>query len=433
MSLLQNCRYLRLRDMYRYFLFLIIPLFLAAEPLKVDILAPAAVLINADTGAILYEKEAHARHYPGSITKMASALYILEKKKDLEELITVTRDSLAMVANSDMRISQSCLLQTDGTMMGLKVGEILTLRTLMYGLMLVSGNDAANVIGKHVSGSVEKFVSEMNHFLRVKGIKNTSFSNPHGLHHQDHWSTAYDMAMIAKEALKNPFFREVVKTTTYTRPATNKQKSLGLIQFNRLLKKGKLYYPKAIGVKTGYTDPAGHTLCAAAEHEGRVLIAAVLGYTTAEAREARYRDTTKLFEAAFAQKPVKRTLFSQEHDHFWLKLAKGKTALEAALGEDFQLSYYPAEEPVFKTEIKWDAPSSSDCCRTRGDHLRLVSNKGECITSASLYAVSQVDKTLWGAFTDLCASHRIILISFALCLFVVALLLYLLKKPKKVA
>ena len=126
--------------------------------------------------------------------------------------------------------------------MGLKAGESMPLKALFYGLMLSSGNDAANVIAEHVSGSVPNFMKELNSYLKSKGIRETSFYNPHGLPHEDHKTTAYDMAMIAKESMKHPFFREVVKTVNYERPQTNKQPPSMLVQSNKLLKSGACFY-----------------------------------------------------------------------------------------------------------------------------------------------------------------------------------------------
>src|SRR5690606_27597099 len=114
-------------------------------------------------------------------------------------------------------------LESDGTMMHLKVGEMVTLDALLHGMMLVSGNDAANVVAEHIEGSVPQFMDSLNEYLQSIGCKNTKYSNPHGLTHHEHWSTAYDLAVMTRKALKIPKFREIVSTLVYTKPKTNKQ------------------------------------------------------------------------------------------------------------------------------------------------------------------------------------------------------------------
>lgn len=139
-----------------------------AKPLKVDVAAQSAILINAETGVILYEKESHKPSFPASITKISTALYALEKKgHTLNEVIRVSPEAMARRRRSDFLPHQ---LVPDGTHMSLRTGEELPFHALLHGLMLVSGNDAANVIAEHVSGSVPQFVKEMNAFLRANGI-----------------------------------------------------------------------------------------------------------------------------------------------------------------------------------------------------------------------------------------------------------------------
>ncbi len=124
--------------------------------------------------------------------------------------------------------------------MGLKKGEVMSLRHLLYGAMLVSANDAANVIAKYVGGSVSEFMDELNGYLHSLGAEDTHFMNPHGLFHPEHQTTASDMALIASEAMRDPMFRKIVSTVHHTRPKTNKQEPTTMLQSNKLLKKGKI-------------------------------------------------------------------------------------------------------------------------------------------------------------------------------------------------
>jgi D-alanyl-D-alanine carboxypeptidase (penicillin-binding protein 5/6) len=180
-----------------------------AAHLKCDITAPAAILINADTGSVLFEKNARSKTFPASTTKVATALFGLQLKKGaLEEHVQVTHNAVAAVAPSIRRSGKhpSYRLEFGGSHMSLKAGEILNFKSLIYGLMVCSGNDAANAIAEYAAGSVPKFMEGMNEYLRTLGCENTSFKNPHGLPDPEHVTTAYDLALITKEALKLPFF-----------------------------------------------------------------------------------------------------------------------------------------------------------------------------------------------------------------------------------
>lgn len=234
--------------------------------------------------------------------------------------------------------------------MGLQVGEELPLRCLLYGLMLESGNDAANVIARHVSGSVPQFLQEMNEFVQELGCRNTRLFTPHGLPHPEHVISAHDMATLTRRALQYPEFREIVQSVRYERPGTHVQPPRDMNQFNALIKPGPFYYPKAIGVKTGYTTASGYTLVGAAEDNNRKLIAVVLG---CERNEDRYRDAIALFEAAFQETPKTRVLFSHGFDRFSSPIKGGKSDLEAQLAQDLTLSYYASEEPQIETVVHW--------------------------------------------------------------------------------
>ncbi len=253
----------------------------AGERLKSDITSPSAILINAETGAVLYEKNAHVPSFPASTTKIATALYALAKKGDcLGQVISATHEAVAAVSPAVRRTKKHPphRLEFGGSHMGLKVGEELTFHTLLHGLMVASANDAANLIGEYVSGSVPKFMEEVNLYLKRIGCNETIFFTPHGLPHAEHKTTAYDLARMTQVAMKHPVFREIVRTVRYTKKESNKQPETVLVQTNALLKPGSPHhYPKAIGVKTGYTVSAGHNLVAAAEDGSRSLIVVIMG------------------------------------------------------------------------------------------------------------------------------------------------------------
>jgi serine-type D-Ala-D-Ala carboxypeptidase (penicillin-binding protein 5/6) len=368
---------------------------LQASPIKVEVSAKGAILMNGETGAVLWEKNARVPLYPASTTKMITALYALEKKGDaLDELVTASYDAVATVHPHVRRAGTPqhppYRLEFGGTHMGIKVGESLPLRALIYGLMLTSGNDAANVIAQHVSGNISTFMEELNSFVHKKGCLQTVLHTPHGLPHPDHKTTAYDLGILAREALRNPLFREVAKTTQYTRPQTNKQPESTLYQHNALVKPGQFFYPKAIGIKTGYTLSGGYTMVAAAEDPQRKLIAVILG---CEKIEQRYKDAIALFEAGFNEKKVSRTLFSKGFDLFAYQVEGGKIPLQAYLSQDIILDYFPSEEPLFKVAVLWQVPAPPILTGQKVAEMQVLSQENQLLSSAPLFAVRAVEPT----------------------------------------
>jgi D-alanyl-D-alanine carboxypeptidase (penicillin-binding protein 5/6) len=407
---------------------------LYSKPLSVQVSAPIAILMNAETGAVLYAKDVHARCWPASTTKIATALYVLEKKGEyLDEIAHASKDALHSV-HSYTRLAEGSKhppyrLEHDGTMIWLKPGEKMSLTSLLHGLMLSSGNDAGNVLAEYVSGNIDRFCAELNLYLKQHGIHETQFVNPQGLHHNEHWTTAHDMAQITRLAMRHPFFRELVQTTRYLKPQTNLQPEQYFVQHNRLLKPGAHYYSKAIGVKTGYHARAGFTFVGAATHEGRTLIAAV--FKCQESHD-RYRDVIKLFDAAFAEKKICRTLYARESDLFTHRIRGTTGDLKAVLKEDAVLEYYPAEEPEFRAEIQWIA---KDFPLKVGDHvgnLRCIDAKGNVLLQKPIFSTAAISKTWWAVCAHFCSTHKTLCIALFLGSQVVLLLYYFIKKHKKI-
>ncbi len=379
------------------FLFLVgAPALWSATPLKVDVSAKGAILINADTGAILYAKNAEQPLFPASTTKVATALYALEKMVGrLDEPILASPNAVGTVSPQIRRAAgakhPSYRLEYGGTHMGIKNGEVLTFRQLLHGLMLASANDAANVLAEHISGSIPRFVEELGDFVKQKGCHNTHLTNPHGLHDPEHQISAADMAVLAREAMQHPLFREIVKLPRFTRLETNKQPEVVLGQSNMLLRPGNpFYYRRAIGIKTGYTDAGRCALVAAAKDGNRNLISVLLGCPH---NADRYSDAIALFEAAFNERKVSRTLFSKGFDTFTTTVRGGNRRVEAALADDLQMEYYPSEEAQFHTQISWlplALPVAAGRCV---GELQVISEQGELLISAPVFALSSVEKT----------------------------------------
>ena len=213
----------------------------------VQLSATAAILMDADSGEVLYEKDAARRMRIASTTKIMTALVVLEHAR-LTDTITVTGDHMV-----------------EGSSMYLKPGEVVTVEELLYGLLLCSGNDAALALAD-CCGGLEAFVTAMNDKAAALGMTGTSFANPNGLDDEKHYSTARDMAVLAAYAAKDPTFRRICSTRTATvggRIMTNHNKLLSQVE-------------GCIGMKTGYTKAAGRTLVSCAERQGRRLVAVTL-------------------------------------------------------------------------------------------------------------------------------------------------------------
>jgi len=263
-----------------------------AEP---DIISPSAILIDAKTGRVLYEKDSNVQWYPASTTKIMTALLCIENG-NLDDIVTIGTNPSRIERGS----SQIYLIP----------GEQLTLEQLLYAMMLESANDAAVAIAEHISGSVEEFAKLMNKRAKELGALNTNFVNPHGLHDDNHVTTAKDLALIAKHAMTLPKFREVVSTVNYTIPQTNKQPERNYItNTNKLLwKYNKTYsYEHAIGIKTGYTTKSKHNLVAGALKDRTELISVVMNVSSTGSTNM-YTDTIALFEYGFNNFSSKKLL-----------------------------------------------------------------------------------------------------------------------------
>lgn len=358
--------------------------------LQVDVSAPSAILINAKTGVVLYEKNAHSRLYPASLTKIATALYALEEKKaKLDQLVTVSNEAIRIKPAKGKENVPSYWNEIDGTSMMLQRGETLPFDSLLYGMMRLSGNDAANAIAEHLAPSIPHFVEELNQYVARIGCTNTNFSNPHGLHHDEHYTSAYDMCLITQKALQNPKFRHIVSNDFYQKPATNKQAKAEVQQKNALVKEGKFYYPKALGVKTGYHSNAKYTLVGAAQQNGRELIAVILG---CETRDDRYKDAISLFNAAFAEMEEKSTYF-KNGQVFHQKIEGAKAPLVATLKSDISLCYFPSEEPTCKAFIHWDKSALPIQKGQKVGSIKLTDVNGTIIQAADLFANNEVKPT----------------------------------------
>lgn len=259
--------------------------FAAADwPTDVSISADGGILMDAGSGAILYEKNSREAYYPASITKILTALVILENC-DLDETVTFSNEAVNT-------------LEPGASILGARAGDQLSVRECLYALLLQSANEVANALAEHCSGSIDAFAELMNEKARSLGCTSSNFANPSGLNDENHYTSAYDMALISQAAFSNPTFVEIDSTTYYDVPAGKlKQYPDGWRYYahHRMLKKNdSLYYDGVIGGKTGYTSLAGNTLVTCAERDGLKLIAVVLN-----GHQTHYSDTKALFDFGF--------------------------------------------------------------------------------------------------------------------------------------
>lgn len=253
-----------------------------AWPDHISISAEGGIVMDADTGAVLYGKNIHVNYFPASITKILTALIIIENC-DMEDVVTFSHNAVYNV-------------EAGSSNAGIDEGDQLTVRDALYAMVLRSANEAANGLAEHCAGSIEQFAAMMNAKAVSLGCTESNFSNPSGLNDPNHYTTAYDMALIAKAAFANEIFVEIDSTLYYDLPVTKRNpEGLRIYPGHRMLKKNmSQYYPGIIGGKTGYTSLAGNTLVTCAERDGMKLVAVILN-----GHQTHYTDTKALLDFGF--------------------------------------------------------------------------------------------------------------------------------------
>ena len=258
-----------------------------------DYSAGAVVLMDAVTGLVLYGMEENTPMYPASITKVMTALVVLEHTNDLTERITFCNEAVWGIPRN------SSLIYMD-------VGETLSIYEALYALMLESANEVSVALALHIAGSVEEFADLMNRRAAQIGAVNTNFVNPSGLPARGHITTAYDMALIMREAVRNPIFVNVISSVRFDIPPTERQpETRHLLNSNRMIRSGNFHNEDVVGGKTGWTTAAGNTLVSYAYNNGRRLIATVLQ----GAGSGAFTDTSALFRFGFALPMEEVTVF----------------------------------------------------------------------------------------------------------------------------
>lgn len=353
---------------YRFLsLLLLIPILLSSFVLpssaleEPDLFCTHAVLVDAKYNEVLYDKNAYDKAYPASITKVMTALLVLEAIEDgrLTEDTMVTVSALA--SKKDFSNESTA---------NLKAGEQLSVKDLLYCLLLPSANDAAKALAEAVDGNIEDFVIRMNRRAGELGCKGTHFVNPHGLHNDDHYTTAYDISLYMTAALEYDLFREIIYTPSYTVAPTELSRERLFYNTNGLI--SNLYYlgytyDKCIGGKTGSTDEAGRCLAAVAEDGDTLLISVILGSGPIEVvgydnlRQGQFTESSKLLQWGFQNfervtitrddQPVDKVAvtMSREADEV---MVKPQGSITRTLPKDLDLDDIETEIHLFAQEVE---------------------------------------------------------------------------------
>lgn len=374
----------------------------------------ACILVENSTGKIIFEKNSKEKMYPASTTKIMTALLTLENCK-LDEKVIVSNTAVNSIS-------------ADYATVYLNVGEELTIEQLLNVLLIPSGNVVGNILAEHISGSNEKFVSLMNSRAKELGCINTNYTNPYGLHDTNHYTCAYDLYLISKEAMKYDIFRSIVKQTSYKLAPTNVYPkddrvfytTNELIKPNSSKRADNYYYSNAIGIKTGYTSQAKDCLVAAASKDGLEFISVVLGArTNSQGLKERYTETKKLFDFAYNNYYLRN--LREENSVFEtveIKNATSKTknldllvkdSITALVDKDSLYSTISAEKIIDDNKLK--API------LKGDTIGKIKYNIDGITYES----------------DLIASHDVkksyfFLLIIAICIIILLLLILSIKK-----
>ena len=345
---------------------------IAADDVLPQVTADAAVVLEADTGKVVYQRNMDKKMFPASTTKIMTLIVALEKG-NLDDVVTISKNA----AN------------TEGSTLWLEEGEKVKLIDLLYGMMLVSGNDATVAVAEHIAGSVPAFARMMTDKAKEIGAVHTSFVNSSGLPDDRHFTTAHDMALIAAYGYKNPMFAKIVSTQEKKMSWTKNADKAPLRNENRML----WLYDGANGVKTGYTDAAGRCLVSAAKRDGVQLIAVVLDSTYM------WNDSIALLDYGFGHVHAKK-LYAKGDVVKNVHVVSGREGnVDVKAAEEVNIPVTNGEGAKFSTEI--EVPDSVQAGFNKGDVLGrvVVKYEGKEVKSADLIAAKAVEKKSF--FADL--------------------------------
>lgn len=339
---------------------------------ELNLTAEYAILMDYETGQVLYNKNGHSKLYPASTTKAWTAYVVLKHVNDLNQVVEI----------KDLPI-------VDGSSMYLKEGEAFTVKELLDALLIHSSNDVAMVLAKYVGGSVENFVNMMNDEAKSIGAENTHFNNPHGLPDENHYTTAYDMALMARKAMDNKIFRDIVNTKSVKYPATEaypyeryfENTNQFLTSRSKMNYKGQeidIKYDVVDGIKTGYTDAAGKCLLSTGVKNNIRVISAVFKSTVDDL----YLDSRTLLDYGFDNFYVKEIV---DKDDF----IKNKKVF---LSKEKKLIYQP--EANYSVALSNDSKADDYSIKTKLDNIKLPIKEGDKVGTLEIYKNKKLEKSI---------------------------------------
>ncbi|WP_276701372.1 D-alanyl-D-alanine carboxypeptidase family protein [Romboutsia ilealis] len=339
---------------------------------ELNLTAEYAILMDYETGQVLYSKNGNSKLYPASTTKAWTAYVVLKHVNDLNQVVEI----------KDLPI-------VDGSSMYLKEGEAFTVKELLDALLIHSSNDVAMVLAKYVGGSVENFVNMMNDEAKSIGAENTHFNNPHGLPDENHYTTAYDMALMARKAMDNKIFRDIVNTKSVKYPATEaypyeryfENTNQFLTSRSKMNYKGQeidIKYDVVDGIKTGYTDAAGKCLLSTGVKNNIRVISAVFKSTVDDL----YLDSRTLLDYGFDNFYVKEIV---DKDDF----IKNKKVF---LSKEKKLIYQP--EANYSVALSNDSKADDYSIKTKLDNIKLPIKEGDKVGTLEIYKNKKLEKSI---------------------------------------
>lgn len=402
----------------------------AYKPSTFTLTAEGCLIANVDTDAVIYEKNADEKLYPASLTKIMTAVVVLDECDDLENtVLTCNQDTLNL------------LLGTDSSVFNLVGGEQLSALELLYILLVHSANDAANTLAEHFGGTIPGFVDKMNAKAKELGMTGTHYMNAHGLHDEEHYTTPRDMYTLTKYALKNETFKKIFGTVRHTVPATNMTPHTRILATTVFIQDPNTslpntYYRPVDGGKTGYTDPAGRCLVTYAEEDGITYVCVVMNCPVKNEAGVKVRyefaETKQLYEWVFNEfeyrevfdtaTPVGECAVELSMDTDTVAVAL-KNPVNAVVPKAAEASSFKIEVDLFKNPA--EAPV------TLGQELGTATIKyaGETIGTVPVVAITAVEKSGMLAFvktvTDFFGSSVFAIVVLVIVLIIIAIVLYI--------
>lgn len=355
---------------------------------SIDIDSKASILIDATDGHELYSENADTKQYPASITKLMTALLVAENISDWSEVVTANKSAFED-------------LSAAGSSVGIKAGEKMSVDNLVICLLVASANEAANILAERVSGSISAFVELMNSRAAELGLTGTHFVNTNGLHDEDHYTTARDVAILAMEVRKHPRLREIYGMDKATIPATNISEERFFFTTNSLISRYKelgYIYSHANGMKTGSTTPAGLCLAASAEYKDKELISVVLGAKKDEetGKKGHFVESKRLLVWGFENFKRAMLLSSSEAVcEVHVESAKDRDYVIAHTETDYEV-LMPKDFDESKVEFVKDTIKELEAPVKKGDKIGTVTVKydGKEYKTLDLVAADDVERSI---------------------------------------